>query len=400
MTMPTFAQTLVVPTVVVEEAALIAAFPSATVAGWPIGAPQRDLVHSESLALQWEMVQRACVAYGSSPTLILQLGAFLISQGYSQTNAATVQSAFVDVLLEFYQSPRIAATQALWTVPLVGPGPFSVDNTSTIVLQASDGTIFQASQTSPLQATSDNGYSVSPTFVARAAGTTGNVAPNTITLAMSAPAGVNVDLTQLQVLTSPARNAESDLSALTRASGAGSGAGRWGTLSGILSASGWQYVLLTGVPTLTAVFVDDTGAGSLVLSLSDAAGPANAAEVAAAGVIVTANTIAGGPTVTWGPAAQIDVALAVTVKVDGTNPLAVAQVQSALTQLGGAVSTTLYLNRIIATVENVAGVVNMTSLSMALNGAAITPADIPRSPGSVFVLQAGPSPTPGSVAIG
>ena len=377
LSLPTFSQVLTVPTVAAEEAALLAGFASSTLAGWPIGAPQRDLVRTEATQLQWEMVQRACVAYGSSPSRVLQLAAFLVSQGYSASDAATVASSWTDIVLEVYQSPRIPASYAEWSVPLVGTAPYTVDNTSAMTLQAADGTIFQAAQASPLMASSVNAYKISPTFRARDPGTSGNVIAGTIVRIMQAPAGISIDPSGTQVLGTVARNAETDVDALTRAQG------RWGTLSGVLTASGWRYVILTGVPTLTRCFVDDAnpgGPGSVALALADPAGAASAAEVAAAQAIASSLAIAGMGPVVVTAAAQLTVALSATLKTDGTNPLAAAQGASALAQLGPALAGDwLYLDAIIAALMAIPGVVNIPALSLM--------GDIARPPSGVIVLS-------------
>jgi len=388
-TLPTFAQALTVPTVTAEEAALLAQFSASTLAGWPDGAPQRDLVKGEAMALQWEMIQRAAVAYASSPGRILQLAAFLVSQGYGATDAAAIQSSWVDVLLEWYQLPngsggigRIPATHASWTIPLVSSGspqaPFTVDASSTITLQAADGTIFQAAQPTPLAANSGNGFRIAPTFRARVAGTSGNVIGGTITKILSAPVGIAIDLTRTQTETAVARNAEGDADALTRA------LARWGTLSGVLTAAGWQYVILTGVPTLTRVFVDDgnpLGPGSVGLALVNAAGAATAAEVTAAQAIVTANRIAGMGPVSASAAVQLTVPVSASLKTTGANPtLVAAQAASVLAQLGPAVTgDILYLDAVIAALMAVPTVVNVPVLSLT--------SDIRRPVGGVIVLS-------------
>ena len=375
MTLPTFAQALTVPTVAAEEAALLASFTASTLAGWPTGAPQRDLVHNEALALQWEMIQRACVAYAASPSRVLTLAAFLVSQGYSATDAATVASSWTDLVLEYFQSPRLAATYATWSVPLIGTAPYTVDSTSAIMLQASDGTIFQAAQGAALTGNVGNSYKIAPTFRAQNPGTSGNVIPGTILSIMQAPAGISLDLTGTQALVAPARNQESDVDALTRAQG------RWGTLSGVLTKAGWAYVIQTGVPTITRVFVDDTrGDGSLTIELADAAGAANASEVAAAQAIIAGLQIAGAGPVTGAAATQLTIALSATIKTNGTNPLAAAQAASALAALGPAIAGNwLYVDAVIVALMGVSGVINVPLLSLT--------ADVARPASGVIVLS-------------
>lgn len=376
MTMlPTYAQALLCPTVTQEEAALIASFPPTTVAGWPTGAPQRDLVTAEAQALQFEMIQRVAVAYAASPSRILQLAPVLVSLGYAPADAATIQSAWVDIVLDVYQTPRIQALPASWQVGLVGVAPYTVDNTSTILVQASDGTIFQCAQPYALSGTPINGYKVQPTFQARVAGASGNVVPNSITSILQAPAGIQLDFT-FQQLVSPGRDAQSDVAALTYA------LGRWGTLSSALTASGWQYVIQTAVPTLTGIFVDDTTPGvygSLAIALSNAAGPALASEVAAAQAAAVPVTIAGGPVPTITAAAATVIDITAKLATNGSNSLAAAQGAAALIALGpGPRGSWLYLDAVIATLMGVAGVTDITFLSMT--------ADVQRPAGGVLVI--------------
>ncbi|HEY8924518.1 MAG TPA: baseplate J/gp47 family protein [Polyangia bacterium] len=389
MTLPTYAQALTVPTVTAEEAALLAQFSGSTLAGWPDGAPQRDLVKGEAMALQWEMLQRAAVAFAASPSRVLQLAAFQVTQGYSATDAAAIQSSWVDVVLEIYQLPngsggigRIPATFAQWSVPLTSSlspqAPFTVDTTSTITLQANDGTIFQAAQTTPLTANAGNSYRIAPTFNARVAGTSGNVIPGTIAKIISAPNGIAIDATRTQVLTTVARDQEGDADAIAR------GLARWGTLSGVLTAAGWQYVLLTGVTSLTRVFVDDAnplGPGSVGLALINSAGAALPSEVAAAQAIASGLRIAGMGPVGVAAATQLTVPVSASLKTTGANPsLAAAQAASVLAKLGPAVTGDfLYLDAVIAALMAVPTVINIPQLSLT--------ADIRRPTSGVIVLQ-------------
>ena len=243
------------------------------------------------------------------------------------------------------------------------------------MLQASDGTIFQAAQGAALTGNVGNSYKIAPTFRAQNPGTSGNVIPGTILSIMQAPAGISLDLTGTQALVAPARNQESDVDALTRAQG------RWGTLSGVLTKAGWAYVIQTGVPTITRVFVDDTrGDGSLTIALADAAGAANASEVAAAQAIIAGLQIAGAGPVTGAAATQLTIALSATIKTNGTNPLAAAQAASALAALGPAIAGNwLYVDAVIVALMGVSGVINVPLLSLT--------ADVARPASGVIVLS-------------
>jgi hypothetical protein len=350
-------------------------------AGWSPDAPQRQLLSAEAQALQFEMIQRAALAYAASPSQVRQLRTFLTSQGYSAADAATITSAWVDVALEWYQSPRIPASQAVWQVPLVATSTQTIDNTSTIVLQAADGTFFVSSQASAATLNSGNSYKGAVAFQARQPGTSGNVPPGSILTVVQGPPGLAVDLSQAQTLVTPARNAETDEDALTRASG------RWGTLAGVLTAAGWQYVLTSpevgGVTSITRVFVDDAnpfGEGSIGIALANGAGAANASEVAAAQAIAARVRIAGTGPVVVGAAAELDVPVTVQLKTDGTNPNAAAQATSKLLQFGPALAgNTLFLDDIVVVCRSIPGVVGDVVISLT--------ADVQRPQGGVIVLQ-------------
>lgn len=358
MTSPTYDLALAVSTLTAVEADLLSRLDPTTVAGWPASAPQRQLVSSEAVPLQFLQLQRAILTRTASPAQARQLRAFLISQGYTAGEAAAVASAWVDIVLERYGTWRAPAQKAAWAIPLTGSG--SVSGTS-IVLQADDGALFVSAQASPVSLPG------TVAFAARTAGLSGNVIAGSITQIIAAPANVAGVGVGAQLLTSAGRDTESDEDALDRATN------RWGTLSGVLTVAGWKYVLtapeLAGsVPTLTRVFVDDAnpaGPNSVGLGLANGAGAATADEVAAATVQAARYSIAGmGPVLVYA-APQLTLAIAATVKTDGSNPLAAAQAASALVQLGArTLPPVLYLDQVIATLMGVAGVVNVPSLSL------------------------------------
>ena len=403
--LPSYAAALAVPTVEEVEADLLSRFPGAPSAaaiaaalaagqpiptgsslllqGWSADAPQRQLLTAEATALQFQLLQIAILAYVASPSQIRQLRAFLVSQGYSAADAAGITSAWVDVALEWYGTPRLLATSATWSILLNTPAPQTVDAQSAIVLQASDGTFFVSAQVGTVAfASNGSKYAALVTFAARAAGTTGNVVAGSIAYVNQGPAGLAVksgDPTT-QILITPARDTESDESALDRAQG------RWGTRGNELTASGWRYIMQTpsagGVATLTTVLVDDANAGGpgvVTIAVGNVTGLPTVAELTQAQAQGAAYTLAGGPAPVVVAVAVLTVAISAVLKTDGSNPLAAAQGASALAQLGGKVTDALYLSAVIAALQDVAGVVSVVSLSLS--------ADVPRPPGASIVVS-------------
>jgi hypothetical protein len=384
MTAPTYAAALAVPTIPEVEADLLSRLPASLLAGWSADAPQRQLLSAEAQALQFQEVQRAASAYAASPAQVRQLRAFLVAQGYSATDAADIAAAWVDLVLEVYQSPRIPASRASWLIPLAAPSSQVIGPSSTIVLQADDGTLYQSAQLSALALVSSGGlYRGAVVFNARAAGSGGNAITQGTTLhVVQGPAGLVVDTSSghFPTLLVPGRDTEADEDALARA------VGRWGTLGGVLTRDGWRFVMQTpevgGVATLTRIWVDDTnplGPGSVRILVGNDVGAPTAAELAQAQGQGARFRPAGQGVVGVEAALVTTVAISATLATDGTNPLAAAQAASALVQLGGRVVDVLYLDAVIGTLMGIAGVVNVPALSLS--------ADVVRPPGTVLAIS-------------
>jgi len=324
-----------------------------TVAGWSDSAPQRAMVEGNATALAFEAGMRVQLAKAST-----------------LRGCAELDDTWVDQGLTWYQVARIAATQAVWEVPLLiaqASAPVTIGPTSRILLQVADGTIFECSQGSAVTLNAASNYRGRVAFTARLVGTTGNQVPGAMAQArvIAGPAGLSVDSEATAALTTAARDAETNETAIARAEG------RWGTLSGVLTAGGWRYVLCTpeagGQATITRVFVDDTnpnGPGTTAIYLANAAGPASADEVAAAQTQASGLTIAGTGGTTVAACVAETVELVVDLLVVG-NPLASAQAVTALVQLAGAVTgDILYLDAITATLMAIPGVRNVPTMSV------------------------------------
>lgn len=387
---PTYANALLVPTVDDETADLLSRFPGSILAGWSDDAPQRQLVAADAQAIQFEMLQRAAIAYAASPQQVRLLRAFYVANGYDTATAASLASSWVDLALTWYQTARLPATFAQWAVPLVATSTQTIDANSVLVLQAADGTFFLSNQIgSAVVLTSGNSFKGTVNFIARVAGTTGNVPRNSILYVNQAPAGVSVDLTIAQTLVSPARDAESDDDALDRAAGNGATSGRWGTLAGVLTVGGWRFVMQTpsagGVASLTRIFVDDTnpfGPGTVGITVANAAGAPTAQELAIAVAQGVRYSIAGGPIATVGAAVVLTLLITVILKTDGSNALAADQCRSALVQLGGKTGDVLYVDDVTVVCKSIPGVVGDVVLSLT--------ADVARPSNGVIVIDMPP----------
>lgn len=382
MVTPSYANALLAQTIPQVEADLLSRFPTTILQGWSPDAPQRQLLSSDAQSLQFEQIQRAAMAYAASPVQVQQLRAFLVAKGYDAGTAAALASAWVDVALSWYQTPRLPATAAVWQVSVTATSPQTINAQSQIVLQALDGMFFQSAQVGDVVLNSGNAFTGLVSFSARSPGTTGNVPAGSIAFVNQGPAGLSVNTSIAQVLLTPARDVEIDEDALGRA------LGRWGTLSAILTRDGWRFVMQTpsvgGVATLTQIFVDDTnplGPGSVRIAVANATGGTTAAELAAAQSQGAKFTLAGGGPVGVIAAPTLTVAISAVLKTDGSNPLAAAQGASALVQLAGKVgdANVLYVDAVIRELMAIAGVVNITTLSLT--------ADVPRPPSTAFVIS-------------
>jgi hypothetical protein len=344
MANPTYQQALLVPTVAAETADLLARFPPTVVAGWSPQAPQRQMVDAEAQALQFEMLQRALIAMVASPTQVLQLEAFLVSQGYSASDAANIASTWVDVFLEWYQIPngqggvgRIPALAAVWSIPLIATSTQTIDGTSVIILQATTNQFFVSSQSSAVQLNSGNSFQASVQFTARDPGTGGNVTPGTILSVIQGPAGLSVN-SGTQTLVSAGRDAETNEAAVARA------LARWSTLGAGWTDPSFDYLIPLLSPTTTRHYVDSAnpfGPGTTGVFLANAAGPSTGPSttpgtecylVSQGLAAINVRPNGSGQVVVQAATAYPDT-ITVTVKGDGSNPTLATDIANAINSL-------------------------------------------------------------------
>lgn len=342
--LPTYAQALVAPTVTAELAALLAAFPQTIVAGWSSDAPQTQLLQTEAAALQFEMVQRVLIAMASNPAQILNIASFLQTQGYTATDAATAQSTWVDVFLQWYQIPngqggvgRIPASFAVWSIPLISTSTQTINGSSTIVLQALLGQFFVSSQSAQVQLNAGNSFQASVQFTALVAGSGGNVTPGAITAVIQGPAGLSVNV-GTQTLVTAARDAETDAAAVARA------LARWATLGAGWTDPSFNYLIPLFSSNTTRWYIDNTnpfGPGTTGVYLANVSGPSTGpASTPGTECYLVSQGLNGlatrpngsGQALVFAATAYPDT-ITVTVKGDGSNPNLAANITSALNAL-------------------------------------------------------------------
>jgi hypothetical protein len=297
------------------------------VSGWPDAAPQRALVENDARALAFETTVRANLAKTASP-------ATCADAGDSWVDAAV---AWFDLDNTAGGKGRIPASKAAWDVPFLCTSvaaPIVVDNTTTLQVQASDGTIFEAAQTTPVVLSAPI-YKATVRLVARKAGTTGNVTPGQIVKIISGPAGLQIDGSGAQVLVAAARDQETSAEYIRR------GLGRWATLGAGWTLASFDYLIPRFAPTITRWAIRDDnplGPGTTKVTIANAAGGALSAEIAAVQTGLGARNVKvlGSAALTVVGATPHSKAISATLVTDGTNPNVVAQASAALMALGRA----------------------------------------------------------------
>lgn len=244
--------------------------------------------------------------------------------------------AWVDRMVEgfFSESPtlrfyRLRATKARHLFKLTNEGtggPFVISGPNTLEVQAIDGTRFRNVGTGTLPAV--QGAELPLEFEASVAGLAGNIGPGEIFRIMGgALVGVSI-ANEPGSQTFAARADETNTEYVTRA------LAKWGTLAAGGHPSAVAYRILTGVETITKIGVRDdnpNGPGSVDVYLANASGPASPAECAAAQAVFGPYEPLGSRGL-WRylPAVAHAVSITATMQLDGTNPNAIADAESAL----------------------------------------------------------------------
>lgn len=321
-----------------------------TVSGWDDVAPQRALVELHARAEAKEQELRVQV----------------VNAGFID-RAELAGDSFLDQALTWFGLERIAATRALWQLAITCPasaGPYTLSPTSrTLIVAADDGTLFEDADTQ--SRTIASGATTLVFFECRSVGTIGNQLAGTISRVVAHNSMPGLSVSNLASAgagqTVAARDAETNANAVIRAKG------RWGTLSSVLTAAGWASYILTSVPTITRISVDDASSvGAVILYCANAVGPSAAEDVALADEAAQAVRAAGTGTVTVLEAEAREEVFSVLLKTDGTNPLASAQAATAIVSLAAdiPIGGTLYLASLYAVLMAIDGVVNVPSLGL------------------------------------
>lgn len=285
----------------------------------------------------------------------------LLAATASPQTVADAGDSWVDAVLSWFAivnadgtTGRIQATQAVWTIGLNiattnAPVTINASNASGIQAMSANGVIFQCTQASPVTLGTPT-FTGLVQFTALIAGTSGNVTPGSITRIISGPAGLTVNLVTTQTLTATARDQETNGQYIGRA------LGKWGVIApsegNPTGTAGWTInsfnflIPFFGNNTalnasVTRWAVDDAnpnGPGTVQVWLADAAGPANAATVAAvdAGLNGTNVKPVGSGPLTVAPAVAATLTINITLTTDGSNPTVATDCQTAVENLGKA----------------------------------------------------------------
>ena len=295
--------------------------------GWSAKAPQRALVELDATALAYESSLRAQLAAVASPATVVAAG----------DDWVDAKIAWFDLDNGVGGKGRIPALKAAWRVPMTctaAAAPITIDNTSTIQIQAADGTIFESAQSTPVVLNAGSGYAGTVTFTARKAGASGNVTPQSITKVILGPAGLSI-ASGTQTLSSAGRDAETSTALIQRA------LGKWSTLGAGWTLPSFDYLIPLFAPTVTGWRVRDDnplGPGSVLVIMRNAAGPSSGAENAAVLAGLTSSKVRPVGTGLVGviSANPLVVNVAGVVTGDGSNASLSTSCSSTLTTLAAA----------------------------------------------------------------
>lgn len=347
MTSPTYADAIASQTAQqVRDTLLLPALATAgsTVGGAPTSSPDRGIVEAEATFLAMEQQLRAGVALSISATTALQAG-----------------DSWVVAAATWYQVPSnqgpgntpggigpFVATTALWSIPLVcapTAAPITLVPGQILQAQAQGGQVFNLAipaGAQPIVLNAGNSYKATVPLLARLPGTAaGNVTPGQITSLITAPAGLSVDLSSTQVLTTAARDQESSAALLVRCYG------RWGTIGAGWTSQAFDFLIPSFASDVTRWGVDDAnpfGPGSVGVWLATAAGPASGPSSAPgtdsfavyqglAGLAV--KPLGSGPLVVQ-PATTVALSITAVLVTDGTNPNLVQNATDAVSAFANA----------------------------------------------------------------
>lgn len=291
----------------------------APVAGWSPRAPQRILVEDFAAQMSIESGIRA-----------------LIAQTISPQTAALAGPDWVAAVIGWFKEVFIPALPAVWLVPFQcapAAAPVTVDASSTIQIQSTDGRIFLCTQATAVVFNSGGSYQGTLQFAARALGVAGDSTASNILAGkvLTGPAGLSIGPGTPTRVTA-GRDVETPAQAIQRC------LGKWSTLGAGWTDQSFDYLIPLFAPTVTRWFVDSAnpfGPGTTGVYLANSAGPASGTEVTEAQTGLGARATrpnGSGQAVVLPVTAYPDI-VTVIVEGDGTNLSLAADITAALLSL-------------------------------------------------------------------
>lgn len=272
----------------------------------------------------------------------------------------------------WYQIDWIPGTKAIQRCRLTNNaagGPYDLRQRDLLATTPT-GVQFRSLESGTLVA--GNGHTLDLEFACETIGTAGNVSTGQINKLVTSLPGVTIANFTGSLIVAGTPD-ESNALLVQRCES------KWGTLGAGGHASAYRYLISQVAPTVTRVFVRDDnpfGAGTVGVYLADSAGPATAEEVSAAATYLAPRKPLGSGPVSVLAAPAHNVQVTGTIYTDGSNGSAAADADVALQALAsGFTSTTLYLERIRATLMGVRGAVNVT-LSLPASDVTLSGAEV------------------------
>ncbi len=248
----------------------------------------------------------------------------------------TLDPAWVDVILGGqYQETRLPALTAQGTltvaVPL-GAAAATYVAGNLLVEDLQTGAYFRNTNAAPVKINAGSSAVVS--FEATVAGGAANPLGGATFALVSGPAGASIGVTVSGWTTTRAgRDAESNGFYLQRCTS------KWGALGYGGNIDAYNYWIPTSTPAITRWMVradNPGGPGTIWVYLADSAGPASGGEIASVDAYLQPRKALGSSTLRCFAAAAHTVTITAALDQDGSNPTALAQAASALSDLRSA----------------------------------------------------------------
>lgn len=248
-----------------------------------------------------------------------------LARAISLAEAALAGRSYLDaVALGRYDETPIPAFKALWNVSVTNLTASSIPVAAFELQAEGGGQLFQ--NTTGFTVPASTTVTLKP-FEALVAGIGGNVAIGAIDELRKGKAGLAITNTSL---VTAGRDVESSPAFVSRC------LAKWGTLGYGGNIDAYNYLIPTGVPTITRWKVRDDnpgGPGTIWFYLANAAGPATPEEVAALAAYLTPKKPLGSGEFSYFAATEHPLAIGSQLITDGTNPSAATQAAAALIRL-------------------------------------------------------------------